>query len=94
MTLQRCLIMGLLLALAAAQPALAQSIDLNPVTTMLQSIVDALTGPLGLVVGTLAIAGVGLAWLFGYVNFATAAWTLVGVVLVAAAPTVAATFFA
>ena len=37
-----------------AGPALAQSIDLSPVQTLLQGIVDAITGPLGIVIGTLS----------------------------------------
>ncbi|WP_241699975.1 TrbC/VirB2 family protein [Tabrizicola fusiformis] len=41
-----------------AGPALAQSIDLSPVQTLLQGIVDAITGPLGIVIGTLALIGV------------------------------------
>lgn len=44
--------------LFAAQPALAQSIDLSPVQAMLQGIVDAITGPLGIVIGTLAVIAV------------------------------------
>ena len=36
-----------------AEPALAQSIDLSPIQSLLQGIVDALTGPLGVVIATL-----------------------------------------
>ena len=43
--------------LMLAEPALAQSIDLSPVQTLLQGIVDAITGPLGIVIGTLALIG-------------------------------------
>ena len=67
--------------------------DLSPVQTVLQGIVDALTGPLGLVVGTLALMGVFLAWLFGYIDWSRAIMVLVAVVGVAAAPTLAATIF-
>lgn len=42
-----------------AGPALAQSIDLSPVQTLLQGIVDAITGPLGIVIGTLTLIGGG-----------------------------------
>lgn len=83
---------GLALALAAA-PARAQTIDLSPVQNVLQSIVDALTGPLGLVVGTLALMGVFLAWLFGYIDFSRALYVLIAIVGIAAAPTIAATIF-
>ena len=49
---------ALLAGLAVAGPARAQEIDLSPVQNVLQGIVDALTGPLGLVLGTLALIGV------------------------------------
>ena len=87
------LIAGLVLALAATEPAFAQTVDLSPVQTVLQGIVDALTGPLGLVVGTLALMGVFLAWLFGYIDWSRAIMVLVAIVGVAAAPTIAATIF-
>ncbi|MEP4035579.1 TrbC/VirB2 family protein, partial [Pseudophaeobacter sp.] len=45
-----------------AEPALAQSIDLSPIQNLLQGIVDALTGPLGVVIATLAVIGVFLSW--------------------------------
>ena len=64
------LFVGLALAsLMVAEPALAQSIDLSPVQNLLQGIVDAITGPLGIVIGTLALIGVFLSWLFGILDF-------------------------
>ena len=93
MTLRKSLIAGLVPALAVARPAFAQTVDLSPVQTVLQGIVDALTGPLGLVVGTLALMGVFLAWLFGYIDWSRAIMVLVAIVGVAAAPTIAATIF-
>ena len=77
-----------LIALAAADPALAQSLDLSPVQNLLQGIVDAITGPLGIVIGTLALIGVFLSWLFGIIDFRQALWTIVGIAGVAAAPTI------
>lgn len=94
MTGRNYMIVGLALALATASPALAQTVDLSPVQTLLQGIVDALTGTLGLVIGTLALIAVGLAWLFGYIDWSRAIYTVLGVVLVAAAPVLAATLFA
>lgn len=82
------------LGLLAATPAAAQTIDLSPVQTLLQGIVDALTGPLGIVVGTLALIGCFLGWLFGYIDFQRALLLLVAIVGVAAAPTIVATVFA
>jgi type IV secretion system protein VirB2 len=79
---------GVLLMLA--QPALAQSIDLSPVQSVLQGIVDAITGPLGIVIGTLALIGVFLSWLFGILDFRQALWVIIGIAGIAAAPTIVA----
>jgi len=73
-----------------AGPAFAQSIDLSPVQTLLQGIVDAITGPLGIVIGTLALIGVFLSWLFGILDFRQALWVLVAIAGIAAAPTIVA----
>lgn len=79
---------GVLLMLA--QPALAQSIDLSPVQSVLQGIVDAITGPLGIVIGTLALIGVFLSWLFGIIDFRQALWVIIGIAGIAAAPKIVA----
>lgn len=71
-----------------AGPALAQSIDLSPVQTLLQGIVDAITGLLGIVIGTLALIGVFLSWLFGILDFRQALWVVVAIAGIAAAPTI------
>ena len=76
--------------IALAGPALAQSIDLSPVQTLLQGIVTAITGPLGIVIGTLALIGVFLSWLFGILDFRQALWVLVAIAGIAAAPTIVA----
>ena len=78
------------LFIVAAGPALAQSIDLSPVQTLLQGIVDAITGPLGIVIGTLALIGVFLSWLFGILDFRQALWVVVAIAGIAAAPTIVA----
>ena len=78
------------LLVAMASPALAQSIDLSPIQTLLQGIVDAITGPLGIVIGTLALIGVFLSWLFGILDFRQALWVLVAIAGIAAAPTIVA----
>ena len=93
-SLPRHLRAGLMLILATARPARAQTVDLSPVQNVLQGIVDALVGPLGLVVGTLALMGVFLAWLFGYIDWSRAIMVLVAIVGVASAPVIAATIFA
>lgn len=83
----------LLTGLALASPARAQEIDLSPVQNVLQGIVDALTGPLGLVLGTLALIGVFVTWLLGYIDFQRALYVVVAVVGVAAAPTIVGAIF-
>ena len=94
MQIQKSMLVGLGLMLMIASPALAQTVDLSPVQNVLQGIVDALVGPLGLVVGTLALMGVFLAWLFGYIDWSRAIMVLVAIVGVASAPVIAATIFA
>ena len=85
------LFLGLALAgLMLAEPALAQSIDLSPVQNLLQGIVDTITGPLGIVIGTLALIGVFLSWLFGILDFRQALWVVVAIAGIAAAPTIVA----
>ena len=84
---------ALALFLVAADPALAQSIDLSPIQNLLQGIVDALTGPLGVVIATLAVLGVFLSWFFNIIDLRQALWVLVGIAGVAAAPTIVAAVF-
>ena len=84
----RSLFMLTLASLMFANPALAQSIDLSPVQNLLQGIVDTITGPLGIVIGTLALIGVFLSWLFGVLDFRQALWVLVAIAGIAAAPTI------
>ncbi|MCI2400890.1 TrbC/VirB2 family protein [Aliiroseovarius subalbicans] len=83
-------IAALAVCLFAAEPALAQSIDLSPIQSLLQGIVDALTGPLGIVIATLAVIGVFLSWFFNIIDLRQALWVLVGIAGVAAAPTIVA----
>ena len=78
---------------AFAEPAMAQSIDLSPIQDLLQGIVDALTGPLGVVIATLAVIGVFLSWFFNIIDLRQALWVLVGIAGVAAAPTIVAAVF-
>ena len=82
--------LGAMALIVLAGPALAQSIDLSPVQTLLQGIVDAITGPLGIVIGTLALIGVFLSWLFGILDFRQARWVVVAIAGIAAAPTIVA----
>ena len=79
--------------LLIADPVLAQSIDLSPIQNLLQGIVDALTGPLGVVIATLAAIGVFLSWFFNIIDLRQALWVLVGIAGIAAAPTIVAAVF-
>ena len=81
------------LLMLTAEPAMAQSIDLSPIQDLLQGIVDALTGPLGVVIATLAVLGVFLSWFFNIIDLRQALWVLVGIAGVAAAPTIVAAVF-
>ena len=47
-------------------------------------------GPLGIVIGTLALIGVFLSWLFGILDFRQALWVVVAIAGIAAAPTIVA----
>lgn len=80
----------LVVSIVIVEPAFAQSLDLSPVQNLLQGLVDAITGPLGMVIGTLALIGVFLTWLFGILDFRQALWTVVAIAGVAAAPTLVA----
>ena len=82
--------LGAMALVVLAGPALAQSIDLSPVQNVLQGIVDAITGPLGIVIGTLALIGVFLSWLFCILDFRQALWVVVAIAGIAAAPTIVA----
>ncbi len=81
------------LLIVMSGPALAQSIDLSPIQSLLQGIVDALTGPLGVVIATLAVLGIFLSWFFNIIDLRQALWVLVGIAGVAAAPTIVAAVF-
>lgn len=75
---------------AAASPVLAQ--DLSPVATMLETIITAVTGPIGVALATLAIVGVGLTCLFGRLNFGWFGAVVAGVVMMFSAETIVGGF--
>ena len=67
-------------------PALAQgTVDLSPITNILTGIATTLTGPLGRAMATLAVIGIGAAWLMGYVDFRTVVYVVAGIAIVAGA---------
>ena len=68
------------------EPAMAQGqINLSPITNILTGIADTLTGPLGRAMATLAVIGIGAAWLMGYVDFRTVVYVVAGIAIVAGA---------
>ncbi len=71
-------------------PAAAQ--DLSPVTNMLTAIGTALTGPLGRAIGLIALAGVGILFLTGRMNWMYAGSVVVGLVILFGAATILAGF--
>lgn len=81
---------ALLATLIFSSPAAAQ--DLSPVTTMLQTIGTALTGPVGRALGLVALAAVGILFLTGRMNWLYAGSVVVGLVILFGAATILAGF--
>lgn len=71
-----------------SEPAAAQAINLNPVTTFLQTIVTALTGTLGKTIATLALVCVCIGWFMGYIEMRLAIYVLIAIVFVGSAATI------
>ena len=82
----RHLLVALPLAVVLAQPALAQ--DLDPLQNMLQTVVDALTGPIGRLIAILAVVAAGYMMFTGRLNWPLFLAIFFGVVLVFSAATI------
>jgi len=76
--------------LLVTSPAAAQ--DLSPITTMLQQIGTALTGPVGRALGLVALAAVGILFLTGRMNWLYAGSVVIGLVILFGAATILAGF--
>jgi len=63
-------------------PSLAANIDLSPVKQFLDSIVKALTGPLGRTAATLAVVASFLTWFFGVIDFRQLLWIVIAIVCI------------
>ncbi|MFN7002952.1 MAG: TrbC/VirB2 family protein [Roseinatronobacter sp.] len=87
-TLALAALLGLATLVISVSPALAQSIDLDPVTNLLQGIIDTITGPLGIAIATLAVVGIGLSWFFGIIDFRQAMFVVIAIAIVASAATI------
>jgi type IV secretion system protein VirB2 len=78
---------GIVLALIGlCSPALAQ--DLSPVSTMLETIIEALTGPIGRALAIIALIVAGGLLFTGRSNWPVFIGIFVGVVLIFSAPTI------
>lgn len=76
------------------EPTLAANINLDPIKTFLQSIVDALTGPLGKTAATLAVVASLLTWFFGIIDFRQLLWIVVAIVCIGSASTIVGSLWA
>lgn len=66
--------------MALSEPAAAQAINSAPWATFFQSLVTALTGPLGLALVTLALALLFLSWMTGMIDLRTGVQVFIGLV--------------
>ncbi|UNE53860.1 TrbC/VirB2 family protein [Bartonella machadoae] len=72
---------------ALSDPAFAQSF--GKIESALQKIISALTGPIAKSIATIAIAGIGIAWIAGYVEMRKAFFVCVGIGIVMGASQIA-----
>lgn len=75
----------MLVALVASDPVHAQSV-LGKADTFLQKVVDALTGTTGKLIATIAVVAVGLAAVFGRIEWTKALIVLAGIAIIVGAP--------
>lgn len=73
---------------ATAVPAVAQDIDLSAVDSLLQSILDALTGVTGRTVMTIVAVGVLMAGAFNFIDWGRVFTLLIIIVIIGVIPTV------
>ena len=71
-------------------PAAAQ--DLSPITTMINNVADALTGPVGIALGVLALAIVGVSLAMGRLDFIRAGAVFLGLAILYGAAAIQAGF--
>jgi type IV secretion system protein VirB2 len=82
----RTLFVSLPVFAVLAEPALAQNLD--PLENMLQTVVDALTGPIGRLIAILAVVAAGYMMFTGRLNWPLFLAIFFGVVLVFSAATI------
>lgn len=74
-----------IMTLAFASPSAAQ--DFSGVTTFLDAIVDAVTGPIGIAVSALAVMAVGFSFMTGRMDWTFAVSIVLGIAIVFGAAT-------
>jgi type IV secretion system protein VirB2 len=79
---------GIATALQASAQAAGGAI-LQPVQSVLQEIVTTLTGPLGVLIGALALVGIGVLWATGRLDVRAAISSIIGIALIGTALVVA-----
>lgn len=79
-------LMSTFVLLVGLEPALAQNLD--PIENMFDTVVTALTGPIGRLIAILALVGAGFAMFTGRLNWQWFVSILAGVVLVFSAATI------
>ncbi|WP_375612429.1 TrbC/VirB2 family protein [Bartonella sp. AA9NXGY] len=77
--------------IALSEPAFADG-GFGKIESALQKIIEALTGPIAKSIATIAIAGVGIAWIAGYVEMRKAFFVCIGIGIIFGAPQIAAMF--
>ena len=78
---------------AFAQAAAQGGSILQPVQGVLQQIVTTLTGPLGVLIGALALIGIGVLWASGRLDVRAAITSVLGIALIGTALFVAQAVF-
>ncbi|MEL4073212.1 TrbC/VirB2 family protein [Ochrobactrum sp. GPK 3] len=75
-------LMGIAIVTALAEPAFAQSAGIE---TILQNIVDLLTGNIFRLLATIAVIIIAIAWMFGYMDLRRAGYWIIGIGVIAGA---------
>ena len=82
------IVSAIMLSCLISSPAFAATLD--PIQNIVNEIVAALTGPLGIAIGTLIIAGTGLGAAMGRLEWRTFFMAFIGLVMVYGAATIVA----
>jgi len=82
------IVSAIMLSCLISSPAFAATLD--PIQNIVNEIVTALTGPLGIAIGTLIIAGTGLGAAMGRLEWRTFFMAFIGLVMVYGAATIVA----